>query len=60
MPANRGCLNCFLKNIELVVIKNIIFDLGGVIYDIDYHKTIDAFRLLGIDQEEVLAKDPQV
>jgi glucose-1-phosphatase len=35
-------------------IKNIIFDLGGVIYDIDYHKTIDAFSNLGIDQAEVL------
>jgi HAD superfamily hydrolase (TIGR01549 family) len=27
--------------------KNIIFDLGGVILDIDYQKTIDAFRKLG-------------
>ena len=35
-------------------IKNIIFDLGGVIYDIDYHKTIDAFSNLGIDQADVL------
>lgn len=59
MPANRGCLNCFLKNIELVVIKNIIFDLGGVIYDIDYHKTIDAFGLLGIDQAEFLYSQAQ-
>ncbi len=29
-------------------IKNIIFDLGGVLINIDYHKTIDAFRFLGI------------
>lgn len=35
-------------------IKNIIFDLGGVIYDIDYHKTIDAFSNLGIDRADVL------
>ncbi len=28
--------------------KNIIFDLGGVLLDIDYHKTIDAFKNLGI------------
>ena len=28
--------------------KNIIFDLGGVILNIDYHKTIDAFTALGI------------
>lgn len=35
-------------------IKNIIFDLGGVIYDIDYHRTIKAFSDLGIPQAEVL------
>jgi glucose-1-phosphatase len=29
-------------------IKNIIFDLGGVLINIDYHKTIDAFKALGI------------
>lgn len=28
-------------------IKNIIFDLGGVILDIDYQKTVDEFRALG-------------
>lgn len=28
-------------------IKNIIFDLGGVLLDIDYHKTADAFKKLG-------------
>jgi glucose-1-phosphatase len=30
-----------------MAIKNIIFDLGGVILDIDYQKTIDSFRKLG-------------
>jgi FMN phosphatase YigB (HAD superfamily) len=29
-------------------IKNIIFDLGGVIYNIDYQLSIDAFKNLGI------------
>lgn len=29
-------------------VKNIIFDLGGVILNIDYHLTIDAFKALGI------------
>jgi HAD superfamily hydrolase (TIGR01509 family) len=29
-------------------IKNIIFDLGGVLIDIDYHKTINAFKNLGV------------
>lgn len=28
--------------------KNIIFDLGGVLLDIDYDKSIDAFKKLGI------------
>lgn len=29
-------------------IKNIIFDLGGVLLNIDYNKTADAFRKLGV------------
>lgn len=32
----------------------IIFDLGGVIYDIDYQRTIDAFIALGADPKKVL------
>lgn len=32
--------------------KNIIFDLGGVLLDIDYQKTIDAFEELGIEHFE--------
>ena len=28
--------------------KNIIFDLGGVLLDIDFQKSIDAFEKLGI------------
>jgi len=41
-------------------IKNIIFDLGGVIYAIDYHKTIQAFEALGVeDFEGVYAKAGQ-
>lgn len=31
-------------------IKNIIFDLGGVLLNVDYHKTADAFKLLGAQQ----------
>ncbi len=31
-------------------IKNIIFDLGGVLLNIDYHKTADAFKMLGVRQ----------
>ena len=32
--------------------KNIIFDLGGVLLDIDFQKTIDAFKKLGIKNFE--------
>ena len=31
----------------MAAIKNIIFDLGGVLLNIDYHKTADAFKALG-------------
>lgn len=34
--------------------KNIIFDLGGVILNIDYSKTIKAFKALGIDDFDTL------
>jgi FMN phosphatase YigB (HAD superfamily) len=41
-------------------IKNIIFDLGGVIYAINYKRTIKAFESLGInDFEAVYAKAGQ-
>jgi glucose-1-phosphatase len=33
-------------------IKNIIFDLGGVLINIDYYKTINAFKALGISNFE--------
>lgn len=33
-------------------IDTIIFDFGGVLINIDYHKTIDAFRALGIKDFE--------
>lgn len=35
-------------------IKNIIFDLGGVILNIDYHLTINAFKALGIQNFDEL------
>ncbi len=31
-------------------VKNIIFDLGGVLLDIDYQRTIDAFAKLGMPE----------
>src|SRR6187431_1817335 len=35
-------------------IKNIIFDLGGVLLNIDYHKTSRAFKMLGANQFDEL------
>lgn len=35
-------------------IKNIIFDLGGVLLNINYHKTADAFKMLGVHQFDEL------
>ncbi len=41
--------------------KNIIFDLGGVILDIDYKRTIKAFSDLGItDASELYSKSSQI
>lgn len=36
----------------MAAIKNIIFDLGGVLLDIDFQKTIDAFEKLGLQHFE--------
>ena len=32
----------------MAIIKNIIFDLGGVLLDIDYYRTSNAFKELGV------------
>lgn len=42
------------KTIELKEIKNIIFDLGGVILPIDISRTMEAYKQLGIDHIEEL------
>lgn len=36
----------------LTAIKNILFDLGGVLFHIDYQKSIDAFKALGVSDFE--------
>jgi len=42
-------------------IKNIIFDLGGVIINIDYHLTIDAFKKIGFaDFDSVFSQAQQL
>ena len=41
-------------------IKNILFDLGGVLFHIDYQRTIDAFKSLGkADFERFFTQDQQ-
>lgn len=41
-------------------IKNIIFDLGGVLLDIDYQRTIDAFAKLGmLESRKQFSKEEQ-
>lgn len=39
--------------------KNIIFDFGGVLIDVDYLKTIDAFKAIGITDFEQLYSQAQ-
>jgi putative hydrolase of the HAD superfamily len=40
--------------LELTNIKNIIFDLGGVIFDIDYNLTVEEFKKLNIKNYDKL------
>jgi glucose-1-phosphatase len=52
VPENSTANLSFMQNFTFLpykhfVIKNIIFDLGGVILNIDYQLTIDAFKRLG-------------
>ena len=41
-------------------IKNIIFDLGGVLLDIDFKRTFNAFEALGLEGAEEWFKRPDV
>ncbi len=41
------------KYVTLEKVKNIIFDLGGVLIDIDYHATTRAFEALGVSDFEL-------
>lgn len=45
-------LSSFSISFILYLIRNIIFDLGGVLLDIDYRKTIEAFGNLGVKNPE--------
>ncbi len=46
--------NLNISEIEFGRIKNIIFDLGGVIININFQNTINAFRKLGLSNFETL------
>ncbi len=59
VPENSTDDNVFMQKITFLPcrhlnIKNIIFDLGGVILNIDYHLTIEAFKKLGFENIETL------
>ncbi|MGL4907941.1 MAG: hypothetical protein ACRCY6_04625, partial [Bacteroidales bacterium] len=50
-----------LQNPNCPRIKSIIFDLGGVLIDIDYQRTINAFMKLGVkDAAELYTQFAQV
>lgn len=50
LPGINKSKGCYLYN--MTETKNIIFDLGGVLLDIDFQKSIDAFKNLGIENFE--------
>ena len=41
------------------MVKNILFDLGGVLYHISYIKTIEAFKNLGIEKAQDIYSQKQ-
>lgn len=49
----------FDKEQPKVIVKNIILDLGGVIFDVDYQKAIDSFKNLGIKNFDSLYSKKQ-
>lgn len=59
VPENSTADNVFMQKITFLPcrhlnIKNIIFDLGGVILNIDFELTIDAFKKLGFENFDEL------
>jgi len=59
VPENSTADSVFMQKIIFLPcshlkIKNIIFDLGGVILNIDYHRTIEAFKKLGFDNIDAI------
>jgi glucose-1-phosphatase len=43
-----------ISNIESGKIKNIIFDLGGVVINISYQRTVNAFKRIGFDNFDAI------
>jgi FMN phosphatase YigB (HAD superfamily) len=44
----------------MIGIKNIIFDLGGVLMNIDFKRTFDAFEIIGFRGAEQAFQDPDI
>ena len=42
------------------MIRNIVFDLGGVLLDIDFKRTFDAFEALGIEYSHSYTEHPEI
>ena len=40
--------------------KNLIFDLGGVLMNIDFKRTFDAFEIIGFRGAELAFQDPEI
>lgn len=58
--ANKTIANYIMFKIESGNIKNIIFDLGGVLLNIDYNLTVKAFNDLGIkDFDQIFSQAKQ-
>jgi FMN phosphatase YigB (HAD superfamily) len=47
-------INICIQLCKMKMIKNIIFDFGGVIYDIDHHLSKLAFEQLGVQKFDEL------
>lgn len=56
-----GFLNSIIVKLNLNNYQAIIFDLGGVILNLDYHKTVESFAKLGVnDVQNLFSQKKQV
>lgn len=63
MDRRVATVDCTDFNTELNMmnrkLKNIVFDFGGVIVDLDKRRVLDAFRELGVDAEDYVGRYAQ-